>query len=137
MGVTNDNTFSIASPLQFAIARYLQKHPDAWTNLPAFFQAKRDLLAGLLEGSGFEPIRAAGTYFQLVDYGELSADNDMDFADRVIRKAKIATIPLSPFYASPPRMTLLRLCIAKNDATLEEAAERLCAFAAACTRVIG
>ena len=126
------NTFSIVSPLQYAIARYLAAYPDAWTGLSAFFQAKRDLLAGLLRGSGFEPIPAAGTYFQLVDYGALSRDNDMDFADRLIREAKVATIPLSPFYAVPPPMTLLRLCIAKHDATLESAAGRLCAFAASC-----
>jgi methionine transaminase len=125
------NTFSIVSPLQYAIARYLAAHSDAWTGLSAFFQAKRDLLAGLLRGSGFEPIPAAGTYFQLVDYGALSSDTDVDFADRLIREAKIATIPLSPFYAVPPAMTLLRLCVAKHDATLESAAERLCAFAAA------
>jgi methionine aminotransferase len=124
------NTFSIVSPLQYAIARYLTAYPDAWTGLSAFFQAKRDLLAGLLRGSGFEPIPAAGTYFQLVDYGALSRDSDMDFADRLIREAKVATIPLSPFYAAPPPMTLLRLCIAKHDATLESAAGRLCAFAA-------
>jgi methionine aminotransferase len=123
------NTFSIVAPLQYAIARYLGEYPDAWSGLSAFFQAKRDLLAGLLRGSGFEPIPAAGTYFQLVDYGALSGDNDMEFADRLIREAKIATIPLSPFYAAPPAMTLLRLCIAKRDATLEEAAGRLCAFA--------
>jgi methionine aminotransferase len=125
------NTFSIVSPLQYAIARYLAAHPDAWTGLAAFFQAKRDLLAGLLRGSGFEPVPAAGTYFQLVDYGALSSDIDMDFADRLIREAKVAAIPLSPFYAAPPPMTLLRLCIAKNDSTLEAAAQRLCAFAAA------
>jgi methionine transaminase len=124
------NTFSIVSPLQYAIARYLAAYPDAWQGLSAFFQAKRDLLAGLLRGSGFEPIPAAGTYFQLVDYGALSGDSDMDFADRLIREAKIATIPLSPFYAAPPAMTLLRLCIAKQDATLEAAAGRLRAFAA-------
>jgi methionine transaminase len=124
------NTFSIVSPLQYAIARYLAAYPDAWTGLSAFFQAKRDLLAGLLRGSGFEPIPAAGTYFQLVDYGALSRDNDMDFADRLIREAKVATIPLSPFYSAAPPMTLLRLCIAKHDATLESAAGRLCAFAA-------
>jgi methionine aminotransferase len=124
------NTFSIVSPLQYAIARYLTAYPDAWTGLSAFFQAKRDLLAGLLRGSGFEPIPAAGTYFQLVDYGALSRDSDMDFADQLIREAKVATIPLSPFYAAPPPMTLLRLCIAKHDATLESAAGRLCAFAA-------
>jgi methionine transaminase len=125
------NTFSIASPLQYAIARYLAAHPDVGSGLSAFFQAKRDLLAGMLRGSGFEPVPAAGTYFQLVDYGALSREPDMEFADRLIREAKIAAIPLSPFYAAPPAMTLLRLCIAKNDATLEAAAERLCAFAAA------
>jgi len=123
------NTFSIAAPLQYAIARYLAGNREAWTGLSAFFQAKRDLLAGLLQGSGFEPVPAAGTYFQLVDYGALSADADVDFADRLIREAKIATIPLSPFYAAPPKMTLLRLCIAKQDATLEAAAARLRAFA--------
>jgi methionine aminotransferase len=124
------NTFSIASPLQHAIARYLSRFPDAWKGLAEFFQAKRDLLAGRLRGSGFEPVPAAGTYFQLVDYGALSRSADTDFADRLIREAKIATIPLSPFYAAPPPMTLLRLCIAKRDETLEAAADRLLQFAA-------
>jgi methionine aminotransferase len=125
------NTFSIAAPLQYAIARYLDLYPDVWARLSGFFQAKRDLLAGLLRGSGFEPVPASGTYFQLVDYGALSDAGDLEFADRLIREAKIATIPLSPFYAAAPRMTLLRLCIAKRDETLEAAATRLRAFAAA------
>ncbi len=124
------NTFSIASPLQYAIAGYLSRYPDAWMGLSDFFQAKRDLLARLLRGTGFEPLPAAGTYFQLVDYGALSASGDADFADRLIREAKVATIPLSPFYAAAPPMTLLRLCIAKHDATLQAAAERLRSFAA-------
>jgi methionine aminotransferase len=124
------NTFSIVSPLQHAIAKYLAANPDVAAGLAGFFQAKRDLLAARLRGSGFEPVPAAGTYFQLVDYGALSQDRDTDFADRLIREAKIATIPLSPFYAAPPPMTLLRMCIAKQDATLEAAADRLCAFAA-------
>jgi methionine aminotransferase len=66
----------------------------------------------------------------LVDYGALSASGDIDFADRLIREAKVATIPLSPFYAAAPPMTLLRLCIAKRDETLEAAAGRLRSFAA-------
>jgi methionine aminotransferase len=124
------NTFSIANPVQHAIARYLARYPQAWQGLSSFFEAKRDLLSRLLTGTGFEPIRAQGSYFLLVDYGRLSAASDTDFADRLIREAKIATIPLSPFYAQPPPMTLLRLCIAKQDSTLEAAAERLAAFAA-------
>jgi methionine transaminase len=123
------NTFSIASPLQYAIARYLSAYPDAWQGLSAFFEAKRDLLAGLLRGSGLEPLPAGGTYFQLVDYGAISQEDDLKFADRLIREAKIAVIPLSPFYAKPPRMTLVRLCIAKRDETLQEAAKRLSEFA--------
>jgi len=124
------NTFSIVAPLQHAIAGYLERCPDAWTGLSEFFQAKRDLLAGLLRGSGLEPITAAGTYFFLVDYGSVSRSGDIEFADRLIREAKVATIPLSPFYAHAPAMTLLRLCIAKRDDTLTQAAERLRAFAA-------
>jgi methionine aminotransferase len=123
------NTFSIASPLQYAIARYLSAHPDAWQGLSSFFEAKRDLLAGLMRGSGLEPLPASCTYFQLVDYGAISREDDLMFADRLIREAKIAAIPLSPFYARPPHMTLIRLCIAKRDETLREAAGRLGAFA--------
>jgi len=123
------NSFSIANPLQTAIAAYLKNYPDAWAGLADYFQQKRDLMTGLLRGSGFESIRAAGTYFQLIDYGALSRAGDLDFSDVLLRKAKIATIPLSPFYQRPPAMTLLRLCIAKRDETLRAAAERLQAFA--------
>ncbi len=129
------NTFSIAAPLQHAIARYLGAHPDAWARLSDFFQAKRDLLAARLAGSGLEPVPAAGTYFHLVDYGALSREPDMVFLDRLIREAKVATIPLSPFYAVPPPLTVLRLCIAKDDATLHAAADRLCEFAARQARI--
>jgi methionine transaminase len=125
------NTFSIASPLQFAIARYLAEHPDAWQGLAGFFEAKRDLLANRLRGTGLEPLKSAGTYFQLVDYSAISRQDDLQFADRLIREAKIATIPLSPFYAKPPAMHLVRLCIAKRDETLETAAQQLRAFALA------
>jgi methionine transaminase len=124
------NTFSIAAPLQHAIACYLRLRPDAWSGLSGFFERKRDLLTDALRDSGFAPLRAAGTYFLLVDYGSLSRAGDLEFCDRLIREAKVATIPLSPFYAEPPPMTLLRLCIAKKDETLTAAAERLRSFAA-------
>ena len=125
------NTFSIAAPLQHAIARYMEAHPDSWRNLSQFFASKRDLVTGLLAGTSFRTLRPAGTYFQLVDYSALSTASDVDFVDRLIREAKVATIPLSPFYAHAPQgMTLLRLCLAKSDATLTEAAARLAAFAA-------
>jgi methionine aminotransferase len=124
------NTFSISNALQFAIAGYLAEKPDAGAQLPKFFQAKRDRLREALVGSGLSLPPAQGTYFQLMDFSELSPAGDLEFAERLLTQAGVATIPLSPFYANPPPLKLLRLCIAKKDSTLDQAAERLNAFAA-------
>jgi methionine aminotransferase len=123
------NTFSIAHPFQHAIAAYLRQAPEAWQNLAAFFQAKRDRFRGALAGSGFLLPPAAGTYFQLLDFSALADQDDQAFAQRLLTEAGVATIPLSPFYASPPRLSVVRLCIAKRDETLDAGAERLRAFA--------
>jgi methionine aminotransferase len=127
------NTFSIAAPLQAAICFYLQRHPDAWREVAAFFGAKRDLLRARLEGSGLGLPPAEGSYFQLADYsglgGGLGALSDVEFTERLINQAGVAVIPLSPFYREPPAgMRMVRLCVAKQDATLMAAAERLRAY---------
>lgn len=123
------NTFSVVAPLQHAIARYVDATPAAWRGLAKFFQSKRDRLLQGLSGSGFVLRPAEGTYFQLLDYSELAPHmSDVEFAERLIREAKIATIPLSPFYAKPPALRCVRVCIAKRDETLDDAAERLAAF---------
>ena len=124
------NTFSISHPLQHAIAAYLAEQPDCGDALPAFFQAKRDRLRAALAGSPFRLPPAQGTYFQLLDFGGLAPADDVAFAERLLTEARVATIPLSPFYAVPERLTFVRLCIAKRDATLDEGARRLTAFAA-------
>ena len=124
------NTFSISHPLQHAIAAYLLEQPRCGEGLAAFFQAKRDRLRGALEASGFRLPPAEGTYFQLLDYGEFSSGDDLAFAERLLTEARVATIPLSPFYAQPEPLSFVRLCIAKRDSTLDEAAARLNAFAA-------
>jgi methionine aminotransferase len=72
---------------------------------------------------------AQGTYFQLVEYSAFSDAPDVEFAERLLTEAGVATIPLSPFYKEPPRLTMLRLCVAKKDQTLDEAIARLRAFA--------
>jgi methionine aminotransferase len=127
------NTFSIAAPLQAAIALYLQRHPLAWREVAAFFSAKRDLLLARLGGSGLLLPPAQGTYFQLADYsllgGGLAGCNDVEFTERLIGEAGVAVIPLSPFYREPPAgMRIVRLCVAKRDETLIEAATRIGAY---------
>ena len=124
------NTFSIAHPLQHAIAAYLAEKPEGWRELAPFFQAKRDRLRAALRASGFRLPPAQGTYFQLLDFSEFAPPGDLAFAERLLTEAGVATIPLSPFYAAPGALSYLRLCIAKRDSTLDEAAARLAAFAA-------
>ena len=128
------NTFSISHPLQHAIAAYLAAQPDCGTALAAFFQAKRDRLRRALSGSGFRLPPAQGTYFQLLDFAEFGAGDDLAFAEALLTGARVATIPLSPFYAAPQPLTFVRLCIAKRDGTLDEAAARLNAYAARARR---
>jgi methionine aminotransferase len=125
------NTFSIAHPLQEAIAGYLREKPDSGASLAPFFQAKRDRLRTALAGSAFALPPAQGTYFQLLDFSALSQEGDLAFAERLLTEAGVATIPLAPFYESPQPLPFVRLCVAKQDATLDEAARRLNEFARA------
>jgi methionine aminotransferase len=125
------NTFTIATPLQYAIARFVAERPDTFSALPAFFQSRRDLLAGLLAGSSLRVLPSAGSFFLLVDYSACAALaqlDDVGAANLLLTDAGVATIPLSAFYQHPPAQGLLRLCFAKREETLREGAARLLAF---------
>jgi methionine transaminase len=128
------NTFSIANPLQHAIAAYLAERPQIGRELPAFFQAKRDRVRAALAACGFGLPPAHGTFFQLLDFGALLPPGDIAFAERALTEARVATIPLSPFYAEPPQLSVVRLCIAKRDDTLDRACAQLAGFAARLSR---
>lgn len=120
------NTFAIATPLQYAIADFLGQTPSHSNELATFYERKRNLFLDKLRGSRFTWTPSAGTYFQLLDYSAIASDDDMSFAERLLREAGVASIPVSAFYETPPRLPVVRFCFAKNDSTLEEAAVRLC-----------
>jgi methionine aminotransferase len=111
------------------VAAYLGERPDCGADLPAFFQSRRDKLAGLLAGSGLRVLRSAGSYFLLVDYSGVDTRGDVELAGALIGEAGVATIPLSVFYREAPALRLLRLCFAKREDTLIEGARRLSAWA--------
>ena len=119
-------TFTTATPLQYGIADFLARRPEHHENLAKFYQAKRDLFCGLVSESRFELTPSAGTFFQLLDYGAITNEPDAQLAKRWTVVEKLASIPVSVFYRDPPNQQLLRFCFAKDDATLERAAEILC-----------
>jgi len=120
--------FCGVTPLQYALADFMADHPEHVEELPAFYQAKRDLFCDLLEPSRFSFARVTGTYFQLVDYSQIRPDlDDVAMSLWMTREHGVATIPVSVFYQNPPQgQRLVRLCFAKREETLRQAAEKLC-----------
>jgi len=118
--------FVANTPIQYALADYMAIAPEHATSLGAFYQKKRDLFVGLMARSRFAFTPSAGTYFQLLDYGRVSNETDVDLARRLTIEAGVASIPVSVFYEHAPELRLLRFCFAKDDATLARAAEILC-----------
>jgi methionine aminotransferase len=121
--------FCGVTPLQFGLAEFMAAHPEHVEELPAFYQAKRDLFCGLLADSRFTFTPAPGTYFQLADYSAIRPDlDDVAMAEWLTREHGVAAIPVSVFYQSAPRdVRLVRFCFAKREETLRQAAEKLCA----------
>ena len=123
-------TFTVNTPVQYGLADFLLGRPDHHRALGQFYQSKRDYFCGLLAESKFQFTPSAGTYFQLLDYSTIAVENDVALARRWTEELGIASIPVSVFYqhevAEP--QSVLRFCFAKDDATLERAAEILCSL---------
>lgn len=118
--------FSVNSIAQHAISEYLDLVKAE--ELGAFYQEKRDYFRSLLQNSRFKLMPCEGTYFQVVSYTAISDEDDISFCKRLITEYGVAAIPISNFYADGKDLKLIRFCFAKDGATLEEAAKRLCAI---------
>jgi len=117
------NVFCVNHPMQQAIATYL-KEPRHYLELNAFFQDKRDFFLNAIKDSRFKFTPSKGTYFQLLDYSQITMENDVDFAKRLTKEHKIASIPISVF-SDGQDSKQLRFCFAKTNETIERAAEIL------------
>ena len=114
--------FAVNHPFQLALADYLSDKNN-YLDLKNFYQQKRDYFQNLIKGSRFTLSKCTGTYFQLLGYKNISEEKDTDFAIRLTKEKKLASVPLSVFYSQPKDDKLLRFCFAKKEETLEKAAE--------------
>lgn len=118
------NCFSCHTPSQVALAKFLQQK-DPYLSLSPFFQKKRDYFEQLMRETKFTPLPSFGSYFQCYQYERISDESDKDFAIRMTKEYKVASIPVSAFYQSGKDDKVIRFCFAKKDETLERAVERL------------
>lgn len=116
--------FSANTPVQYALADFLD-NKDAYLTLSAFYQEKRDYFQSLIKGSKFKIMPCKGSYFQLLNYSKITQEPDTEFAVRLTKEHKVASIPTSVFYHKKIDNQVLRFCFAKRNETLEQAAEKL------------
>lgn len=115
------NVFCVNHPVQKALASYLENE-NTYTELGKFYQQKRDYFLNLIKDSRFKILPSKGTYFQLLDYSEISQKPDMAFAEMLTKQYKLATIPISVFNKNNLDNQQIRVCFAKKEDTLKAAA---------------
>ncbi|WP_298531132.1 methionine aminotransferase [uncultured Algibacter sp.] len=124
MQVHQFSVFCVHHPTQKGIADYMQE-PKHYMGLSEFYQNKRDLFLSLIEHSRFSFKPSSGTYFQVLDYSNITQEYDLDYAKRLTVESGLASIPLSVFNENNLDNKVLRFCFAKKDETLKKAAEIL------------
>lgn len=119
-------TFTTPPNLQAAVAFGLENAGDWFEAMPAALQRSRDRLATGLQAEGFVTLPTQGTYFLNIDLAASGVgEPDREFALRAVKEAGVASIPVSALYEQDKVTTILRLCLAKQDATLDEGVRRL------------
>ena len=114
------NVFCVNHPIQKALDNYMED-ATTYTSLPAFYQKKRDYFLERLTNSRFKIIPSQGTYFQLLDFSNISNESDVAFAERLTITNGIATIPTSVFNSNKEDFKQIRVCFAKDENTLDQA----------------
>jgi methionine aminotransferase len=118
-------TFASNTPIQLAYAEFMQRK-ELYLDLPRFYQQKRDTFLNLIRESRFAALPCKGTYYQMLDYSQISNEPDIAFARKLIIEHGVAAIPPSALYHKNDDHNVLRFCFAKKSETLEKAAEKLC-----------
>lgn len=118
------NVFTVNTPVQHGLADYMAD-PAPYEQLAAFYQRKRDLFREGLATTRLKLLPTTGSYFQSVDYSEVSDLSEEDFCRWLTTEVGVAAIPLSAFYPGGFEQKLARFCFAKKDETLTLALERL------------
>jgi aspartate/methionine/tyrosine aminotransferase len=119
-------TFTTPPNLQTAVAWGLDNSEAWFAAMPVELAASRDRLSESLRREGFVALPSQGSYFLNVDLAASGVtEDDMNFCLRSVREAGVAGIPVSAFYETDPVTSIMRLCFAKRNETLDEAVRRL------------
>jgi N-succinyldiaminopimelate aminotransferase len=119
--------FCSSTPLQWGMLAAFSLEQRYYAELRASYLERRDLLVRILQQSGFKVSAPKGSYFIVADYSDLSEQDNRSFADLLLTKVGIASIPLGPFYpgGDGDHLAFLRFAFCKDLETLRAAEARL------------
>lgn len=124
-------TYATPPALQWAVAEGLGRPEDWFAGQREAWAASRRRLGLGLEKAGFVVLPNAATWFLCVDLAASGISlGDRTFAERAVSEAGVASIPVSAFCGQEGPRHVVRFCFTKGDAVLDEATDRLAAFAA-------
>jgi methionine transaminase len=118
------NVFTVNTPVQHGLAAYMAD-ATRYTELPAFYQRKRDLFRNGLKQTKFKLLPSEGSFFQCVDISDVSHLSEADFCQWLTQEIGVAAIPMSAFYGNSFDQRVVRFCFAKQEETLNLALTRL------------
>jgi aspartate/methionine/tyrosine aminotransferase len=119
-------TVGAAAPLQAAAVVALNFPDSYYDDLVAGYRERRDALLPSLRAAGFRVHEPAGAYYVMTDIRDLTDEDDVAFAMRLIDDPGVAAVPGSSFFSRPELgRTKLRFAFPKRLETLAAAAERL------------
>lgn len=114
--------FSVNTPAQYAIGKFMDQHPDFMDQLPDFYQAKRDVFLKIMDVTGMHFLPCEGSYFAIAQIPSSEPLSDIAYAEKMVEEFQVATIPVSAFYHDGYDPRLIRFCFAKKQETIEAAA---------------
>ena len=119
-------TVGAPAPLQEGIAVALELGRDYYRRLATEYRVRRDHLVRVLEAAGLSPNTPQGAYYVLCDIRPFGFEDDVAFADWLVRDVGVAGVPGSSFFSRRELgRHLIRFTFCKTADVLEEAGARL------------
>jgi len=119
-------TVGAPAPLQEGIAVALELGRDYYQRLGTEYRARRDHLVRVLEAAGLSPTTPQGAYYVLCDIRPFGFEDDVAFANWLVRDVGVAGVPGSSFFSRRELgRALIRFTFCKTADVLDEAGARL------------
>ena len=101
--------------------------PDSYyEELRQGYTRRRAIMMEGLNAAGFRPIAPEGTYYMMADISLFGFDNDVAFAEYLVREIGVACVPGSSFYQHPEQgRNRVRFSFCKRPETLALACQRM------------